>query len=1399
MNSTNGALDFQARIDIEQLRRDIDKMKAEFRGVTKTVSEEGNKAQQIINNMLKGATAYFTIQQARQFAGQIIAIRGEFQQLQVAFETMLRSKSKADKMMSDVVDFAAKTPFQLTEVAGGTKQLLAYRIEQEKIIPTLKALGDVSAGLSVPIGRLILNYGQVKTATKLTGRELRDFNIAGVPLIAELSKNLNKSETEIQAMVSAGKIGFKEVEDAFRTMTSEGGRFADLMDKQSGTITGRISNLKDNIDKMMNDIGQANEGVINDAISGAGYLVENYEEIGRILADLIAVYGSYRTALVLTSVAQGIATQSAMGYTFAEQIRYKWLLLVETAQKRLNLTMLKNPYILVGVAVGTLVYGLYKLATAQSEAEKAQERLNNRIKEQKEYIDNERNEVEKLIRVIKDEISTRTDKQLALDKLQSKYPNIFKNMDIEMIKNLKNADALKEVNKQLKERATLSDKEQISNNNKRIQELKKLRDVSTGTGSIYLLNQQIKALELDNEKLQKHLELKENAEEKARFNALSNSEKIRIKEGENQLLKNEISELEEKQKNNYIKDPMLEGKISSAKKQLQENQKNILKWSEKETKIIHDKNKLLSEQIELNKTIAKYQGKKGLTSEDDKQLSKAQERVKEIEKLLKAKFGYKKSSSSKSEKAIFDELELQRKQNRAIEDAKYESRINQIKIDKDGYEQERALMKAEHERKLVLIQRMEDDKLLELGKFADEAKKAGKSFDLTGQVEVWEQIFEKQRETENEAYNHNETKAQQEHLKDLLEQYKTYEQQKEDIRKKYAQQREDLKGQDYDKKKLDQAEASELFEIEKKAGKIKSTISLVFSDLSGKTRTELDKIRQQAEELYNFLSSGKWNADLGAKLGVDKETFVKLSADPKSLDALRKKIRELTSSSKSFSDNLSTLFKEDVGVEEFSQSLGAVDGEIQAGVQSLNMFSDALQSISDVSGNEMFGNIASGIKDITSLTSSAMQGAKTGMTLGGATGAIIGGGLGLITGIIGKIAGAEKRHREALKRIQQSNIQQQHIYNQLLFEQKILMKDAENIFGVDELAKAINYTKVYEDSFKKLQDKLTKKKGNWIVNTPFGKINTGLKTFESALDKIKIKTGHKKTGLFGWGRGKNVYSSITSKYKDLVKANGDLNVELAKSLLQSKDFGKGGKEALQEIITLYEQTEKANTELDNYLKSTFGELGRGMMDSIVKSLKTGEDAFESFGKSAGNVMLKLGKQMIFSATLKPILDQMQKQIKETVKQGKGLDTQNVAKNVANVISNSMGEIKSGLEVGKLGLDAWNKEIKSKMDVDIFNDQQRQATQKGFQGMSQDQASSLEGKFTLSNELERQHLTVAKEISGSFKFLQDISAKQLKHLAGIEKNTATLHDVKKDIGGVKSSLEEIRDKGIKMRR
>jgi tape measure domain-containing protein len=214
-------------------------------------------ASQAVNQLVQGF---------KQLSTMAIGGAGEYEQYRVAFETMLGSADKARKMLQDMSNFARSTPFTLPEVVESSKQLLAFGIAQERVLPTMKMLGDVAAGVGVPVGRIAYAFGQVKVAGKLMASELLQFTNAGVPLIEYLAVVMKKPQTEIRNMVEAGQIGFDKVETAFALMTQSGGRFDNMMAKQSTTFNGLMSNIKDSFGQML----RAAVG-----ISATGDIIEN--------------------------------------------------------------------------------------------------------------------------------------------------------------------------------------------------------------------------------------------------------------------------------------------------------------------------------------------------------------------------------------------------------------------------------------------------------------------------------------------------------------------------------------------------------------------------------------------------------------------------------------------------------------------------------------------------------------------------------------------------------------------------------------------------------------------------------------------------------------------------------------------------------------------------------------------------------------------------------------------------------------------------------------------------------------------------------------------------------------------------------------------------------------------
>lgn len=303
----DGALAFKATLDINDFNVSSEAMERRIISVSDTaVQESARMEQSILNFAQNGAryiVSYLVGNGMMSLVNSIVQTRGQFQQLEIAFGTMLGNEQKAKALMDQMVDTAAKTPFDLMGVAGGAKQLLAYGTAADKVNDTLVRLGNIASGLSIPLQDIVYLYGTTMVQGRLYAQDVRQFTGRGIPLVKELAAMYGKTAEEINTMVSEGKIGFPEVEKVLNKLTNSGGQFFNLMEKQSSSLTGMIANLGDAWDSALNKLGEDNQDLFASGISGATYLVENFDEILRIVKAITIAYGSYKAAIVLNTLA----------------------------------------------------------------------------------------------------------------------------------------------------------------------------------------------------------------------------------------------------------------------------------------------------------------------------------------------------------------------------------------------------------------------------------------------------------------------------------------------------------------------------------------------------------------------------------------------------------------------------------------------------------------------------------------------------------------------------------------------------------------------------------------------------------------------------------------------------------------------------------------------------------------------------------------------------------------------------------------------------------------------------------------------------------------------------------------------------------------------------------------
>ena len=469
LNRAKAALNEQ-RYSLGELQDQQARNRLEVRKLTreyKDFSSGTNNADEIVKSLTdslkRTAVEIGGLVAIKRFGFDVIEATGKMQQLQVALSTILQDKSKADQLIADIVQFAAKTPFNLDDVATGAKQLLAYGSSADNVVNELSMLGDVASGLQIPIGQLIYLYGTLRTQGRAMTVDIRQFAGRGIPIYEELAKVLGVSKDQVGELVKEGKVGFKEVEQAFKNMTSEGGKFANLMESSAGTWPQRLSNIEDTLFQKMNEFGKKYKEVFEFGIGTAEDLVESLDDVLSIMGGLIAAYGTYKAALITAAVAQ-----KAVG--FVESIRLigmyrKELGLATAAQQAFNVASKSNVYVTLLAALVGIGTAVYMFTKRTNEAIVAQETLNSVNKKADEEFSKQAATVDRLSGVLKSETSSLDQKKKALSDLQAIIPSYNASLDEEgkLINN--NTEAIKsyltQLEKQIRMKAAQEELEEL--------------------------------------------------------------------------------------------------------------------------------------------------------------------------------------------------------------------------------------------------------------------------------------------------------------------------------------------------------------------------------------------------------------------------------------------------------------------------------------------------------------------------------------------------------------------------------------------------------------------------------------------------------------------------------------------------------------------------------------------------------------------------------------------------------------------------------------------------------------------------------------------------------------------------------------------------------------------------
>lgn len=753
---------------------------------------------------------------------------------------------------------------------------------------------------------------------------------------------------------------------------------------------------------------------------------------------------------------------------------------------------------------------------------------------------------------------------------------------------------------------------------------------------------------------------------------------------------------------------------------------------------------------DLENTIAlKRKALKDITNKSDYEAALAE--IKVYEDKLEAITGGKKKTgkTGDSDKSKAQSLEKLSDMELAARQ-RVEEQV--VELMKEGYDKQRAEAELNFRKEKQRIDKEEQERLALYDKLKASGAKVSPADRLTITAQAATQRVQAAQLLDNQLaeIDKKEEEDNRKKLEKLLGQYQDYAAQREAIERKYNEDIAALRSQlgggsdeqinraiqvaevskQKDLSRVDAAEASEAF-------KDNDFLKRLFGDYSSMSFKALQDLIAQARQLREYLSG---NGSAEGITFISPEDLANIEKSPADLDKLRKALDKLLKAGSGSSSNkwegIFKTFEKGLaklkGAKDFndiSDAIGSISGAASSAAGEL---SDMFEAMGDTQTADAIG----GVQQVLGAVSNIGQGFAKGGIIGG-----IGAAIGEAANFIGQAFAAEARHQEALKEIERAKLDFQRQYNLALLEQNLLLEKATSVFGERQVEKAINAIDVFRQAYAQLKQEMAGSAAKGAEYAAMagsnidrffyqGRLSDAAEAYRQGLGGLwdaQIVTGHKKTGLFGWGKGKDLYSSILEVYPELIDANGELDTTMLQTILDTRKMSDETRAYLENLIELKDAMDEAEEALEDYLQQTFGSLGDGILDSITTALAEGGSALDNFADEAASVLENLGEQIAYSLFFADKFDELESQLKD-VYGGEG-SPEDIANEAMEVIGNFYDGIGSDMSAAQAWLEAW-REKAEEMGFDLWQGGTSQSGKAGaFTTMTQDQGTKLEGLFT----------------------------------------------------------------------